>query len=217
VGTDRGLPWRERGDPDSGSVATQLTLSPRLSAVEETVVKRYNCAGQTLPGLRGTKSAVIDGEKPGVESARDLFARPTTSTALRAKGSVIAAGRRVLRALVALPRQIVAVMQAAAGRSAELPDSSSRPSTASKVGRALVGLPIALGANVAALVLLFSLAWAVYYPFWAAEASRDALDRSWGGPSAAGATLVYWLVAAVTVVAKYGVILLMERLSAENR
>lgn len=108
-------------------------------------------------------------------------------------------------------------MQAAAGRSAELPGSSSGHSTASKVGRALVGLPIALGANLAALVLLFSLARAVYYPLWAVQASRGALDRSWGGPSAAGATLVHWLVAAVTVVAMYGVILLMERLSVEHR
>ena len=40
----------------------------------------------------------------------------------------------------------------------------------------------------------------IYYPIWAAGASASALGRSWGGPSAEGATLVHWLVAAGTVV-----------------
>lgn len=78
-------------------------------------------------------------------------------------------------------------------------------------------MPTALAANIASLVLLFSLARAIYYPFWAAGASRDALDRSWGGPSAMGATLVHWLVAAATILAMYGVILVMERLAGERR
>ena len=42
----------------------------------------------------------------------------------------------------------------------------------------MVDLPIALGASVAALVLLFSLARAIYYPFWAAGASRGAACRT---------------------------------------
>jgi hypothetical protein len=134
---------------------------------------------------------------------------------------VVAPWRRVLRALIALPRQIVEVGRAAAGRSAvsSTPSSPlpSERSPSSKVGRALIGLPIALAANVAAIVLLFSLARAIYYPFWAAGASHEELDRSWGGPSAVGATLVHWLVAAVTVGAMYGVILVMERLSREHR
>ena len=81
----------------------------------------------------------------------------------------------------------------------------------------MIGLPIALVANMAALVLSFSLARAIYYPFWATSTSRDALERSWGGPSAVGATLVHWLVAAVTIVAMYGVILAMERLAGQRR
>lgn len=34
----------------------------------------------------------------------------------------------------------------------------------------------------------------VWYAFWAASASHAALARSWGGPSAVGATLVHWCV-----------------------
>ena len=81
----------------------------------------------------------------------------------------------------------------------------------------MIGLPIALVANVAALVLVFSLSRAIYYPFWAAGASPAGLERSWGGPSAVGATLVHWLVAAVVVVASYLVILFAERHAAERR
>jgi hypothetical protein len=68
-------------------------------------------------------------------------------------------------------------------------------------------------ANVAALVLVFSLARAAYYPFWAAGASPEELDRSWGGPSAVGATLVHWLFAIVVVLVTYAVILLGDRRS----
>jgi len=50
---------------------------------------------------------------------------------------------------------------------------------------------------VGGIVLLFTAARAIYYPFWAAGASREELARSWGGPSAIGATLVHWLVALV--------------------
>jgi hypothetical protein len=81
----------------------------------------------------------------------------------------------------------------------------------------VVGLLIAVVANAAALVLVFSLARAIYYPFWAAGASQAALERSWGGPSAAGATLVHWLVAAVTIVAMYSVIVLTDRLTGARR
>jgi hypothetical protein len=41
----------------------------------------------------------------------------------------------------------------------------------------------------------FAVARAIYYPFWAAGASEDEPSRSWGGPSAIGATSVHWLVA----------------------
>jgi hypothetical protein len=103
----------------------------------------------------------------------------------------------VVRALVALPRQIVWVVGA-------------------PTGRAPVDLLMALVANAAAVVLVFSFARAIYYPFWAAGASVDELERSWGGPGAVGATLVHWLVAAAVIVASYLVILLVERRTPER-
>ena len=80
------------------------------------------------------------------------------------------------------------------------------------MGRALIGLPIALVMNLAALVIVFAMARAIYYPFWAAGASREALERSWGGPGAVGATLAHWLVAAVTIVLAYVAIIVLERI-----
>ena len=78
----------------------------------------------------------------------------------------------------------------------------------------MVGLALALVANVAALVLVFSLARAAYYPFWAAGASPEELARSWGGPGAVGATLVHWLVAAAVILVSYVVIVFAERRAA---
>jgi hypothetical protein len=121
------------------------------------------------------------------------------------------AGRTVLRAIVALPRQIAAVWRAAAGGKMRgaMPSPQGRfPS----IGRALIGLLIALVANLAALVIAFTIARALYYPFWAAGTSRAALERSWGGPSAVGATLAHWLVAAVTIVVAYGLLRAVDRL-----
>ena len=80
----------------------------------------------------------------------------------------------------------------------------------------MIGLAMALVANVAALVLVFSLARAAYYPFWAAGASPNELARSWGGPSAPGATLAHWLVAAAVIVASYAVIVFAERRASEG-
>ena len=80
----------------------------------------------------------------------------------------------------------------------------------------MIGLALALVANVAALVLVFSVARAAYYPFWAAGASAEELDRSWGGPSAVGATLVHWLVAAAVIVVSYAVIVFAERRAPEG-
>jgi hypothetical protein len=108
--------------------------------------------------------------------------------------------RSVLLALIALPRQIVVVVRSA--------DRSGWT-------RSLIGLAIALVVNVAALFLLFSLVRAIYYPFWAIGASPEELDRSWGGPSAVGATLVHWLVAAAVIVVSYAVILFAERRAPE--
>jgi len=82
--------------------------------------------------------------------------------------------------------------------------------------RSLIGLPIALVVNAAALFLVFSLARAGSYPFWAIDASHEELERSWGGPSAVGATLVHWLVAAAVTVVSYAVILFAERHAPEG-
>lgn len=127
------------------------------------------------------------------------------------------AGRTVLRAVVALPCQIAVVSRSVTSRNRAAPNGTRAPESRSRpIARALVGLPIALVANVLALVIAFSIARAVYYPFWAAGASQQALERSWGGPSAVGATLVHWLVAAVTIVIAFGVIFAMQRLGERS-
>ena len=81
----------------------------------------------------------------------------------------------------------------------------------------MIGLLCATVANAAALILVFAAARVIYYPFWAAGASRDELDRSWGGPGALGATVTRWAVAAATIAVMYAVILLMERLATTRR
>ena len=124
-----------------------------------------------------------------------------TSLRDRRRDAASAVVHRVLLALIALPRQIVVVVQSA---------------DRSRLTRSLIGLAIALGVNVAALFLLFSLVRAIYYPFWAIGASPEELDRSWGGPSAVGATLVHWLVAATFIVVSYAVILFAERRAPEG-
>jgi hypothetical protein len=128
-----------------------------------------------------------------------------------------AIARRVLRALVALPIQVVSVVRSAAGRSVDARDLSTGVATPRRSGLvgALIGLPFALLANVAALILVFSLGRAISYPFWSAGASPEELDRSWGGPSAVEATLAPARCGGVIVVA-YAVILLVERRSPSH-
>jgi hypothetical protein len=133
----------------------------------------------------------------------------------------VAAARRVLGALVALPRQLVSLVRPGAGWPSgppgPVPRAETEPEEAPGIGRRLIGLLWATVANAAALILVFAAARAIYYPFWAAGASRDELDRSWGGPGAVGATLAHWAVAAATIAVMYAVILLMERLAASRR
>jgi len=81
----------------------------------------------------------------------------------------------------------------------------------------VIGLICATVANAAALILVFAAARAIYYPFWAAGASMDELDRSSGGPGALGATVAHWAVAAATIAVMYAVIVLMERLATSRR
>jgi hypothetical protein len=131
-------------------------------------------------------------------------------------GFVVGAARRVVSALTAVPRQIVAIVRPEArGWPAPASKPMSPRGHVSTAGR-ITGLLFASVATAAALVLVFALARAIYYPFWAAAASRAELERSWGGPSAVGATLVHWIVAAVTIVVTYGLIRLMERLATRR-
>jgi hypothetical protein len=96
------------------------------------------------------------------------------------------------------------------------PPVETEPEGSRGIGRWLIGLLCATVANAAALILVFAAARAIYYPFWAARASRDELDRSWGGPGTLGATVAHWAVAAATIAVMYAVILLMERLARHD-
>jgi len=62
--------------------------------------------------------------------------------------------------------------------------------------------PVAGGlmALIGAGLVIITIIEGVWYPFWAAHASHAALARSWGGPSAAGATLVHWLVGLIPLI-----------------
>jgi hypothetical protein len=128
---------------------------------------------------------------------------------------MVEAASRVMRALVAVPRWIVSLMRPDRCRWDAAPDRSTTRRRG--IVRTGIDLLLAIAANAAALVCLFVLARAIYYPFWAIGASRDELERSWGGPSAIGATVVHWLVAAVTIVVMYGVIRGAERLATPAR
>lgn len=134
---------------------------------------------------------------------------------------LVAAARRVLGALVALPRQLVSLARPRAGwpsgLPAPVPHIETETERGPRIGRWVIGLLCATVANAAALILVFEAARAIYYPFWAAGASRDELDRSWGGPSALGATVAHWVVAAATIAVMYAVIVLMERLATTRR
>jgi hypothetical protein len=65
---------------------------------------------------------------------------------------------------------------------------------------------------LAAIVLIFVVARAAWYPFWAMSADHDALDRSWGGPNPFSATVAHWLVAALIGAVCVGVWTLCTRL-----
>ncbi len=66
-------------------------------------------------------------------------------------------------------------------------------------------------------LMLFSIAEGVYYPFWAAHASRAALARSWGGPSPVRATVVHWLVGLLPAAVGFGLFRVGWRLCRPRR
>ena len=130
---------------------------------------------------------------------------------------LVAAARRVPGGLVALPRQLVSLVRPRtawpSGPPVPVPHIETETEWGPGIGRWVIGLLCARVANAAALILVFAAARAIYYPFWAAGASRDELGRSWGGPSVLGATVAHWAVAAATIAVMYAVIVLMERLA----
>jgi hypothetical protein len=70
---------------------------------------------------------------------------------------------------------------------------------------------------VGGLTAAFAVARAAWYPFWAAEASAEDLGRSWGGPTAVGATLAHWAVAAALLAAGWALLRLAGRLRPTRR
>jgi hypothetical protein len=95
---------------------------------------------------------------------------------------LVAAARRVLGALVALPRQLVSLARPRAawpsGPPDPVPGIETEPEPVRRIGGWVIGLICAAVANAAALILVFAAARAIYYPFWAAGASMDELDTS---------------------------------------
>ncbi|MBF6331505.1 hypothetical protein [Nocardia transvalensis] len=65
------------------------------------------------------------------------------------------------------------------------------------MSKAMGALGRGVGRLVGYLLCGYALVYAVYYGIWAASASHDELARSWGGPTAVGATLVHWALLAV--------------------
>ncbi len=82
------------------------------------------------------------------------------------------------------------------------------------------GVPVRAGLHllrvVAVAVLVFVVARAAWYPFWAMTADDSQLDRSWGGPNPLGATIAHWLVAATIGAVCVGVWMLSTRLLKER-
>jgi len=83
------------------------------------------------------------------------------------------------------------------------------------------GVPARAGLHllraVAAVVLVYVVARAAWYPFWAMSADDSQLDRSWGGPNPFGATIAHWLVAAAIGAVCLGVWMLSTRLLRARR
>jgi hypothetical protein len=84
----------------------------------------------------------------------------------------------------------------------------------------ITGAPARAGLHVlralAALVIVFVIARAAWYPFWAMTASSNDLANSWGGPNAFLATIAHWLVAGLIGAVALGVWMLCTRLLRER-
>ena len=117
---------------------------------------------------------------------------------------------RIGGALAALPLQVISLFLVYHGAGEAVGDLYRRllPGTRGRarqgfalVGCLLLGLPVAIGMSAAGLVLVVALGRMIYRPFWVASADPAELQHAWGGPNPVLATIVYWLVGAVVVVA----------------
>jgi len=122
------------------------------------------------------------------------------------------AGRRAGTGLVALPAHVISLFLVYHGAGEAVGDLYRRllrmkapPGPARRgfalFGCLLLGLPVAIAMSAAALVLVVTLGRMAYRPFWVAAAGPAELRHAWGGPDPVLATIVYWLVGAVVVVA----------------
>jgi hypothetical protein len=112
--------------------------------------------------------------------------------------------------LAALPLQVISLFLVYHGAGEAvgdlyrrlLPGAKGRARQGFKlVGCLLLGLPVAIGMSAAGLVLVVAFGRMIYRPFWVASADPAELRHAWGGPDPVLATIVYWLVGAVVVVA----------------
>jgi hypothetical protein len=118
---------------------------------------------------------------------------------------------RVGTGLAALPAQVISLFLVYHGAGEAVGDLFRRlfPHAGGRKARQgfalfgclLLGLPVAIAMSAAGLVLVVTLGRMAYRPFWAASAGPAELRHAWGGPNPITATLVYWLVGAVVVVA----------------
>jgi hypothetical protein len=116
---------------------------------------------------------------------------------------------RLGAALVAFPVQVVALVVVTAGageaigplyRRLLLTAAAPARQGAALFGALVLGVPVAVVLSAVAVVMLFTLGRAAYYPFWAYHAQPAELAQARGGPTPAMATLAHWLVAALILV-----------------
>lgn len=159
--------------------------------------------------------ALADGLHPPVPVGRhertedDLHAPDVTDDKLLLT-RIREAAWRIGGGLAALPLQVISLFLVYHGAGEAVGDLYRRliPGTKGRarqgfalVGCLLLGLPVAIAMSATGLVLVVALGRMAYRPFWAASAGPAELRHAWGGPNPVLATIVYWLVGAVVVVA----------------
>jgi hypothetical protein len=113
--------------------------------------------------------------------------------------------------LIALPAQVIALFVVFHGAPEAVGHLYRRlhpvlgPTGPARMGARLfgglvLGVPVAIVMNAAALVMAVTLVRSVWYPFWAFGAPAGDLRHSWGGPTPLGATGVHWFLGALILV-----------------